>query len=102
MLQNLNLDPAVLQTLRQKQELLDGSGYPRGVKAAQMTLMGRILSVANAFVAMVSPRAYRDAIPVREATDRLMAADDRFDRSVTTCLARLVAENPEWQKWQKI
>lgn len=102
LLQNLNLDPGVLQTLRQKQEMLDGSGYPRGIKAAQMTMMGRILSVANAFVAMVSPRAYRDAIPIRDAVDQLMAADAQFDRSVTTTLASVVTQQPDWAKWEKI
>jgi len=102
LLQNLNLDPAVLQTMRQKQELLDGSGYPRGIKAAQMTMMGRILSVANAFVAMVSPRAYREAIAIRDAVDQLMSADQQFDRSVTTTLARVSQERPDWDNWDKV
>ncbi len=101
LLGKLEFDGPVLETIAQKQECLDGSGYPRGLTADQMTVPGRILSVANAFVALVSPRAFRDAIPVSAAVDRLMQdADSQYDRQVLAALFH-IAENLQasWSQW---
>jgi HD-GYP domain-containing protein (c-di-GMP phosphodiesterase class II) len=43
-------------------ERWDGRGYPRGLRAEQIPLGGRIIAVADAFDAMTSPRAYRPAL----------------------------------------
>jgi hypothetical protein len=40
-------------------ERCDGSGYPRGRAAGQIAELSRVAAVADAFVAMVSPRPYR-------------------------------------------
>lgn len=101
LLGELDFDGPVLETMAQKQEHLDGSGYPRQIGADQMTLPGRILSVANAFVALVSPRAFRQAVPVSDAVDRLMHdADKLYDRQVLAALFH-IAENLQesWSQW---
>jgi len=101
LLGRLDFDGPVLETIAQKQEHLDGSGYPRRLTAEQMTESGRILSIANAFVALVSPRAFREAIPVSAAVDRLMQdADTRYDRQVLAALFH-IGENLQasWSQW---
>jgi putative nucleotidyltransferase with HDIG domain len=40
-------------------ERFDGRGYPNGLKAEEIPLMGRIIGVADAFDAMTSDRVYR-------------------------------------------
>jgi HD-GYP domain-containing protein (c-di-GMP phosphodiesterase class II) len=40
-------------------ERFDGRGYPQGLKADEIPLMGRIIGVADAFDAMTSDRVYR-------------------------------------------
>ena len=40
-------------------ERLDGSGYPRGVKAAQIHTFAKIAAVADTFVALLAPRPHR-------------------------------------------
>ncbi len=45
-------------------EKLDGSGYFRNMKAAQLSLPARILVVADIFDALSAQRPYRDALPV--------------------------------------
>ena len=63
----------------------------------------KTLAVANAFVALVSPRAYRNAISVRDAIDRLMQGADRlYDRQVIAALFH-VAENlkQSWSAWER-
>ena len=44
-------------------EKLDGSGYPRGLRGGQLSLIARILAVADIFEAMTAARPYRDALP---------------------------------------
>jgi len=103
LLGKLDFEGPILETIAQKQEHLDGSGYPRQLKAEQMTAPGRILSAANAFVALVSPRAFRQAVSVSEAVDRLMQdADTLYDRQVLAALFH-IAENLQasWAQWNK-
>ena len=40
-------------------ERLDGSGYPRGIKAAQTHTFAKIAAVADTFVALLAPRPHR-------------------------------------------
>jgi HD-GYP domain-containing protein (c-di-GMP phosphodiesterase class II) len=93
LLQGLEFDGPVLDLIAQKQERLDGTGYPRGLAEGQLTLPGRILAVANAFVALVSARAYRQGLPVPEALEELLkGAGTQYDRRVIAALFH-VAEN---------
>ncbi|MGI9342874.1 MAG: HD-GYP domain-containing protein [Gammaproteobacteria bacterium] len=103
LLQNLDFEGPVLETIAQKQEHIDGSGYPQGLTGEQMTVPGKILATANAFVALVSPRAFRDALTVSAAMDRLMQeADKRYDRQVLAALFH-IAENLQdsWSSWAR-
>jgi HD-GYP domain-containing protein (c-di-GMP phosphodiesterase class II) len=97
LLKDVEFDGPVREIIAQKQELLDGSGYPHGLGADQMTLAGRILSVANAFVALISIRAHRQGIPVREALDELMKqAGTRYDRRVIAALFHVAENRSDW------
>ncbi len=100
LLENLNFDGPVLATIAQKQEHLDGSGYPAGLTDEQMSMTGKILSVANAFVALVSPRAYRKGIAVEEALDQLMKeAGTKYDRHVIAALFHIAENRADWSEW---
>jgi HD-GYP domain-containing protein (c-di-GMP phosphodiesterase class II) len=102
LLRGLDFDGPVLETIAQKQELLDGSGYPRGLKGDEITLPGRILGVANAFVALVSARAWRPGMEVRAAVAELMKdAGTRYDRKVLAALAHVVEQHPGWEEWSR-
>ncbi|RMF97946.1 MAG: PAS domain S-box protein [Gammaproteobacteria bacterium] len=102
LLHNLDFDGPLLTTIAQKQELLDGSGYPRGLTADEMTLPGKILAVANAFVALVSPRAYRDALPVKAALDQLLAeTGSKYDRQVVAALLHVAENRIDWSRWSR-
>lgn len=58
-------------------ECYDGSGYPRGLKGREIPYPGQILAVADAFDAMTSARAYRNAMSVREAADHILSQGGR-------------------------
>ena len=42
-------------------ERLDGSGYPRGLRAEELDLETRVLAVCDVFDALISRRVYREA-----------------------------------------
>ena len=48
-------------------ERLDGKGYPDGLKGEEIPLEARIVSVADAYHALVSDRPYRKSMPIEKA-----------------------------------
>src|SRR6202789_2771998 len=64
-------------------ENFDGTGYPGGLKGEEIPMGSRIVSVIDAFDAMVSTRPYRQGMPIEEAVRRLVAASGtQFDPRV--------------------
>ncbi|MBN2146345.1 MAG: GAF domain-containing protein [Anaerolineales bacterium] len=78
-----------LPALSEHHERLDGSGYPAGLKGDQVSLLGRIVAVADVFDALTSDRPYRGAMPVEEALDYLFQRAGRlFDEQCVQALAK--------------
>ena len=50
-------------------ERWDGSGYPNGLKEEEIPLCARIMSLADAYDALVSKRCYKEAMTPKEAFD---------------------------------
>ena len=73
-------------------ERLDGAGYPRGLKADQISLETRIITTADIFDAISADRPYRGAIPVEETLE-IMAATvgTAIDAECFAALKRVVA-----------
>ena len=64
-------------------ENVDGTGYPSGLKGEEIPLVSRIVSVIDAYDAMVSNRCYRKGLPHQEAIRRLLeSSGTQFDRNV--------------------
>jgi diguanylate cyclase (GGDEF)-like protein/putative nucleotidyltransferase with HDIG domain len=59
----------VVPIIRHHHERYDGTGYPSGLKGEAIPLGSRILSVADAFDALTSPRPYRNPMSVEEAME---------------------------------
>ena len=80
-------------------ERWDGDGYPAGLHWHAIPLEARILSVADAFDAMISPRPYRNALPHERALAELVAgAGTQFDPIVVEAFAEVWAVG--WNTWQ--
>lgn len=58
--------PVALGYVHDHHEHWDGSGYPRGLAGEQITIGGRILAACDAFDALTSRRAFREAMDRRE------------------------------------
>ncbi|MDI6873882.1 MAG: HD domain-containing phosphohydrolase [Actinomycetota bacterium] len=61
----------IIPIVRGHHEWWNGMGYPDGLKGESIPLGARILSVADAFVAMTSWRGYRDIKEVKEAVKEI-------------------------------
>jgi HD-GYP domain-containing protein (c-di-GMP phosphodiesterase class II) len=57
----------IAEIVFQHQEKIDGSGYPRGLKGAEILIEAKILGVANVVEAMSSYKSYRPALSIDEA-----------------------------------
>ena len=102
-LRQLDFEGPVVEIIAQKNEHLDGSGYPAGLKAEQLLLESRILAVANAFVAMSSSRAYRPGRPLNEVLESLLQqADTQYDRHIIAALFHIAENKSNWASWQSI
>ncbi len=73
-------DRTVLAAIRSHHERLDGGGYPDGLRAQDIPLLARVITVVDCFDALTTSRAYRDALSPSDAVDLLRAgAGSQFE-----------------------
>jgi len=66
--------------VRSSHERWDGNGYPDGLAGEQIPLGARIITICDAFRAMLSERPYKRPIPLEEALEELRrCAGSQFD-----------------------
>ncbi len=74
-------------------ENFDGTGYPAGLKGAEIPIGARIVSVIDAFDAMISTRPYRAGLPLEEVIRRLHeSSGTQFDPLVVQAFVRIVED----------
>lgn len=81
----------VIPAVYSHHERYDGRGYPRRLSGDSIPVTGRILSIADAFDAIISERTYKKAIPVEEAVEVLRSeAGGQFDPKLVDIFTDLV------------
>ena len=93
LLENIDFDLPIARALHEMYENMDGSGYPCGLKGEEILPEARVLSVLNAFCAMVSSRSYREGMSWEKAIAALESSAS-FDQTVVEYLKK-VLETPE-------
>lgn len=79
----------VVPIVRAHHEKWDGSGYPYGLKGAEIPIGARILSAVDYLDALASDRQYRKAMPLDEVMKRLSEESGKsFDPKVVDVLKR--------------
>lgn len=100
LLSGIEFDGPVVDTLRQAQARADGTGIPAGLAGDNILLTARIVSVANAFVGMVSKRAYREALDLDRAVDAMLSQVGKaFDRRVVAALINYLDNRGGRAQW---
>jgi HD-GYP domain-containing protein (c-di-GMP phosphodiesterase class II) len=57
------ISPEILDAVRHHHEFLDGSGYPDGLCAANISDLVRILTISDIFAALIEDRRYKPPMP---------------------------------------
>ena len=82
--------------VRWHHEWWNGSGYPDALTQEQIPLAARILSVADCFDAMISPRAYKPARTRDDAMEELIRCKGtQFDPGCVDVFIAYLKENSE-------
>lgn len=79
-LENVRLLQREIPIIYYHHERFDGGGYPEGRKSEEIPLGARIISIADAYEAMISDRPYRDKLSKEEAFAEIRkCAGSQFD-----------------------
>lgn len=85
-----DIPEVVLDICHQHHEMLDGSGYPRGLRGAQISPEVRISTICDVFDALTTIRPYKRPWSPREAIAWMFERDEKFDRKMLLRLGEVV------------
>lgn len=93
MLARLDAGWEILPLVRSHHEWWNGWGYPDGLYGEDIPLGARIIALADAFVAMLSPRAYREARDLEGVLNEIVLYKDKqFDPRVVEAFMELMID----------
>jgi len=79
----------------QHHERWDGTGYPNHIAGDYIDIGARIVSIADAFEAMVSPKPYRNSITGNQAVKNLLSDNSRrFDPTILKAFVLIMGIYP--------
>lgn len=78
------VEPEIARIALHHHEKLDGSGYPKGLKARELTMEDRIVAVGDIISALCGSRSYKDAFPKEKVVAILdnMVREGQLDQAV--------------------
>ena len=96
LLKSVNFPYPVVPIVLAHHERWDGTGYPNGLKGAEIPIGARILAAVDAVDAYASPRRHRPAIDIKEALERVAAESGKaYDPRIISTLRR---KQKQWEK----
>ncbi len=91
----LELPAEALPVLTQHHELLDGSGYPKGLKGDQISLLARIVALVNRYDNLCNPNDPAKAMTPHEALSTIFGQQRTlFDANALTTFVRCMGIYP--------
>ena len=83
---------SALDIIRHHHEKLDGTGYPDGLKGDEVSMVARVMAVADIYDALITDRPYRKGMPKEKAFGILgkEAEEGKLDSDVVNCLLEFV------------
>lgn len=77
----------------QHRECFDGSGFPQGLKGADILIETRVLAVADALEDLMTHRSFRNAFPLIEALENISSnSGSKYDPNVVDACLKLFKE----------
>ena len=76
-------------------ELLDGSGYPHGLKGAEIPDLTQLVTIVDIFSALIEPRTYKATMSSQEAYGILQGMQGKLDPALLEAFEPVVAACPD-------
>ena len=93
--QPMGLAPAALSIIREHHEMFDGSGYPARLKGESISLLSRIVAIANYYDELCNPPSTADALTPHEALSLMFAKlRSKFDPKLLQVFIRCLGVYP--------
>ncbi|MCK1407859.1 HD domain-containing phosphohydrolase [Bradyrhizobium sp. 76] len=77
-----SISSEILDCVRHHHEYLDGSGYPDGLCAENITDIVRILTISDIFAALIEHRQYKPTMPREAAYDILCGMKGKLEKAL--------------------
>ena len=92
---DLKFSPATLGVIREHHEFYDGTGYPQKLKGESISLLARIVAIANHYDEMCNPTNLANALTPHEALANMFAKlRNRFDPKLLQVFVRCLGVYP--------
>lgn len=93
MINSVNDMSAIAKCILYHNERWDGNGYPKRLRGEDIPLLSRIITISDAYDAMVSKRSYKKEMPKKVAIEELQKnAGSQFDSKLVNIFIRKVLE----------
>jgi HD-GYP domain-containing protein (c-di-GMP phosphodiesterase class II) len=84
----------IIPGMKYHHEKWDGTGYPEGLRAEEIPMLARIISVADTFDAMTTTRPYQKAMNSDYVVSRIRTfAGTRYDTRVIDALEKALGNH---------
>jgi putative nucleotidyltransferase with HDIG domain len=93
--QSNEFSPTVTDAVVHHHELLDGSGYPHGLKGADIPDLTQLVTIVDIFSALIEPRTYKATMSGEEAYGILQGMHGKLDPALLEAFAPVVAACPD-------
>jgi diguanylate cyclase (GGDEF)-like protein len=92
-LKSVDAYSSIAEDILSHHERYDGLGYPKGLKGKEIPLVARIISIADAYDAMVSDRSYRMGMTQEAALKEIIDhAGTQFDPIISEIFVAMMKE----------
>jgi putative nucleotidyltransferase with HDIG domain len=87
------ISPEVLDAVRHHHEYLDGSGYPDGLTAPQISDLVRLLTISDIYAALIEARSYRPPMSQEAAYKTLCEMDGKLEGSLVKAFRNVASQS---------
>lgn len=84
------LEPGVLDIVLHHHEMLDGSGYPEGLRRERIADVVRIVTICDIQAALIERRSYRKPMAAEDAYGLLLAMGGKLDPTLVAAFRDIV------------
>lgn len=82
----------VMAIASQHHEKLDGTGYPHGLKGAQLNELARMASIVDIFGALTDRRAYKDPMQPEKALNLMKGMSNELDQGLLALFREMLLD----------